>query len=108
MPDIRCGSHQARTTPTNTSNRLHEATEIEDRSASRANRDTRVTRGYRNTKGTLGERWGAYGEKSCGGSDDNTEKRGRTHAPPPPRLDALRLRRAIGTVDFKSFANPLR
>ena len=28
---------------------------IENRSASHDNRDTRVTRGYRNTKGTLGE-----------------------------------------------------
>ena len=31
----------------------------------------------------------------------------RTH-PRPPHLDALRLRRAIDTVDFQSFAIPLR
>lgn len=37
---------------------------------------------------------GPYGEKSCAGCDDNTEKRGRTHAPPPPRLDAQRFKRA--------------
>ena len=30
----------------------------------------------------------------------------RTH-PRPPRMDAQRLRRAIGTVDFKSLVNPL-
>ena len=37
---------------------------------------------------------GRYGEKSCAGCDDNTEKRGRAGAPPPPRLDAQRLKRA--------------
>ena len=34
--------------------------------------------------GTTLWRWGPYGEKFCGGCDDNTEKRERRTGPPPP------------------------